>query len=218
MSKVKFGVTTIRESEKATDDSRLFVLNRSNPAGNINFNVTDSAGQRQVIAVPLTSCPIDLSNFAEKVSILRNPDFRRLVSKAMLVLVDNDQAEEFVTRDPRGIAETRRIYGVIEGGNDPELSGEVQFAETAARTTAEAVGAGAVNPFIENIVGRSRGEEDAADLISEIDSKLHILEMADIEYVAKFAINAELKAWASTTLEEMRLEEATKPGGLGNGA
>lgn len=203
MAKVKFTPITIRQAELATDDSRLYVLNRANPAGNINFNVTDSAGQRIVITVPQSSCPVDLSNFSEKTPVLRNPDFRRLVAKNAIVLINNDEAEAFVTKDPRGIAESKRIYGVIEEGNDLELGIAEIHAPDNASTLAERMGVEATNPFIQSIVLRSK-EEDVADLISEVDSKLHTLNIADVEYLAKHAHNADLKAWASEQLEDMR--------------
>lgn len=201
MAKVKFTPITIRQAEQA-DDSRLFVLNRSNPAGNINFNVTDTSGQRIVITVPQSSCPIDLSNFSEKTPVLRNPDFRRLVAKNAIVLIDNEEAHRFVTTDPRGIAETKRIYDVIEDGNDGELGIAEIHAPDNATTLAERMGVESSNPFIQSIVLRS-AEEDVADLISEVDSKLHTLAKNDIEFLAKHAKHTDLKAWASEQLADM---------------
>lgn len=201
MAKVKFSPRTIREAEKDVDDTRLFVLNRSNPAGNINFNVTDSAGERIVVALPLTSAPVDLSNFVEKVSILRNPDFRRMVSKTAIVLVDNDEAEKFITTDPRGIAETKRIYEVIEGDEDIDAGMERIAQDLKLKAS---LGAGSENPFVESIVLRSKkDEEDVADLISEVDSKKHTLSREDFEYLAAHSGHSDLKEYASSELEDM---------------
>lgn len=211
VAKVKFNLISIRDAE-VSDDSRLFVLNRSNPAANVNFNITDSAGARQVITVPVTSAPVDLANFAEKVSVLRDPTFRRLVAKGLFKLVEPNQAQEFIDTDPRGIAETKRIYEVIEEGNDPILGVDVAGDESHARSLSEKLGVQSENPFVENIVGRSKGEEDPADLISEIDGKLHTLSLADLEYISKHAGHADIKSYAAEQLEEMRLEEETRPG------
>lgn len=212
VAKVKFNLISIRDAE-ASDDSRLFVLNRSNPSANVNFNITDSAGQRQVITVPVTSAPVDLSNFAEKTSVLRDPTFRRLVAKGLFKLVEPEQAQKFIDTDPRGISETKRIYEVIEEGNDPILGVDVSGDETHARSLSEKLGVASENPFVENIVGRSKGEEDPADLISEIDGKLHTLQAADLEYISKHAGHADIKSYAAEQLEEMRLEEETRPEG-----
>lgn len=205
MAKVKFDTITIVASERDKEDSRLFVLNRSNPAGNINFNVTDGNGGRIVITIPLTACPIDLSNYSEKESILKNPDFRRLVARGFVVLVNNEQAHKFVTEDPRGIKETRRIYGVIEEGIDSEIElGTIQD-DVTVESEAERLGLEASNPFIQNIILRSV-EEDSDDLISEIESKLHTLSRSDIMYIAQHANNSDLKAWASAQVEDMDAE------------
>jgi hypothetical protein len=196
--KVKFDTTTVVNAER-NDDSRLFVLNRSNPAGNINFNVTDGSGGRIVITIPLTHCPIDLSNFAEKLLILKNPDFRRLVARGFITLVDNDQAQKFITEDPRGIKETKRIYGSIEEGVDPYIESGINDNEIRVENRNRVVRE-SENPFIQNVVLRS-SEEDADDLISEVESKLHTLHNEDIQYIADNARSAELKEWASGQMD-----------------
>lgn len=208
MAKRKFTPITIAAAEKLKDESRLFVLNRAE--GNINFNVTDTAGDRKVITLPMTFCPVDLSNFAERPSILRNSDFRRLVAKQAIVLVDNDEATDFITNDPTGKSETNRIYDVIVEGNDPVLGyndGNASDAELA-----EKMGLQYHDPFIHNLVLRSAGDEDGADLISEIESRSHLLKPEDLEFVANHSKNQDLKAWAASEVEEARLEEETRPG------
>lgn len=208
MAKRKFIPITIAAAEKLKDESRLFVLNRAD--GNINFNITDTAGERKVITLPLTFCPVDLSNFAERPSILRNSDFRRLVAKQAIVLVDNDDAADFITNDPTGRSETNRIYDVIVEGHDPVLG----FNENATDTElAERMGLQYHDPFIHNLVLRSSSEEDGADLISEIESRSHMLKPEDLAYVANHSKNPDLKAWAASEVEELRLEEETRPDG-----
>lgn len=207
MAKKQFTLLTVAQAEKLKDESRLFCLNRAE--GNLNFNITDSAGERKVITMPMTFCPIDLSNFAERPSILRNSDFRRLVAKQAILLIDNDEGEDFITNDPRGRSETAKIYEVLVQGEDPELGyndGHLDPADLAAK-----MGLEYANPFINNIVVRSGSDEDGQDLISEVDGKSHMLSTADFEYIANHSKNADLKAWASAEVEERRLEEETKP-------
>lgn len=207
MAKKNFTLLTVAQAEKLKDESRLFCLNRAE--GNLNFNVTDSAGERKVITMPMTFCPIDLSNFAERAMILRNSDFRRLVAKQAIMLIDNDEGEDFITNDPRGKSETAKIYDVLVSGEDPELGyndGHIDAADLAAK-----MGLEYSNPFISNIVVRSGSDEDGADLISEVDGKSHLLKLEDFEYIANHSKNSDLKAWAADQVEEMRLEEETKP-------
>lgn len=207
-NKVSFKLQTIRQAELVKDDSRLYVLNLAKPVGNINFNVTDSAGSRQPMVIPQSPCPVDLSNYAERASILRESTFRRLVASGSVALVDNDQAEEFCTTDKRGIRETKRILKNI-GITDPLTDGgsiEVELgAPSEARSESERVGAGAENPFIENLVIRSKNEEeDSGDLMSDLESNAANLTAADLEYVVNFAGNADLKEFAADMLNEMR--------------
>lgn len=207
MAKKNFTLLTVAQAEKLKDESRLFCLNRAE--GNLNFNVTDSAGERKVITMPMTFCPIDLSNFAERPMILRNSDFRRLVAKQAIMLIDNDEGEDFITNDPRGKSETAKIYEVLVSGEDPELGyndGHIDAADLAAK-----MGLEYANPFISNIVVRSGSDEDGADLISEVDGKSHLLKLEDFEYIANHSKNSDLKAWAADQVEEMRLDEETKP-------
>lgn len=203
MAKKKFTLLTVAQAEKLKDESRLFCLNRTE--GNLNFNVTDSAGERKVITMPLTFCPVDLSNFAERPSVLRNTDFRRLVAKQAILLVDNDEAEDFITNDPRGRSETSKIYDVLVQGEDPQLGYNEGHLDPQA--LAEKMGLEYAKPFINNIVLRSGGDEEGADLISEVDGKSHQLEIADFEYIANHAKNPDLKAWAADQVEELRQEE-----------
>lgn len=206
-SKQKFTPITVNQAEKLKDESRLFVLNRAE--GNINFNVTSSAGERLVLSVPMTFCPVDLSNWAERASILRDPDFRRLVAKKAIVLIDADEGEEFVTKNPRGIAETARIYDVIVNDSGAEFL--YNDGQATDKELAEKLGVEYDNPFIHNMVLRSGSDEDASDLISEIEAKLHLLEIRDIQYLANHAKSSELKAWAADQVEEMKLEAETRP-------
>ena len=202
MSKVSFKAITIRAAEEE-NDSRLFVLNRCNPLGNINMNVTSSNGEKHVITLPISPCPIDMTNWCEKNDILRTPIFRRLVAAGHIAIIETAQAADFVENDPRGQRETRRIFKAnTEGdqflnGNDGTI--ESTFSTAAPKTLAEEVGAQAPDIFIESIVVRSKSE-DADDLISELDSRLNTLTLNDIEYLSNHAHAPAIKAWAVEVL------------------
>ena len=198
MSRVKFKPITIRDAE-LEDDSRLFVLNRTNPVANINMNITTETGERTVITIPISPCPVDMSIFCEKGSILRSPVFRRLVAGAHIALINTEQAADFVTNDPRGIRETAKIFKANHEGLE-FLGEEVEttFVQDTGATPAEKVGAGSSNMFIENIVLRSKsGQEDAQDLISELEARIDSLTLADMEYLSNYAASQDIKTWAA---------------------
>ena len=110
--KVKLQRLTVTQAEKA-DDSQLFVLNKSNPRGNVNFVVVDSGQQKVSVQVPVTFIPVDLSTFATKADVLRNPNFRRLVARGFVHIVSSESAEEFL-QDERAQKEHNRIFDVLK--------------------------------------------------------------------------------------------------------
>lgn len=192
MARVKLKPLTLREAELIKDDSRLFVLNRANPEGNINLNVT-SDGQRIAIVIPMTFVPIDMSNFAQRQALLNNTDFRKLIAKGAVQLVDNDEAHKLVTTDARCIKETANLYNSVF--TDTEVGD--------ANDQAQNIGLEAKNPFIQSLLLRAgNDDEDVADLISEAEAKMHTLTKSDIEYVANNATSQEMKQWASDTVAE----------------
>lgn len=222
MATVKLQPITLRQAELAENESRLYVLNRSKEyieiteddpksdkrgeivrkqpvAANINFTVTENNGTTNTLTIPATSIPIDLSNYAQRSQILPNPYFRRLVQRGYIVLVDNDEADRLFEENPRARAERDRIYGVIN--TDVDLS-NVDYGGGADGNVAEKMGVQASNPFIQTLVNRSKTEE-AADLISDMDARMHNLTPADVEYVAKYAHNSQLKDFALDALQEM---------------
>lgn len=198
MSRVAFTPITVRQAEEEKD-SRLFILNRTRPVANISLNVTSSNGEKIIITMPISPCPVDLTNFCQKEDLLKSPVFRRLVAGAHISIINTEEAATFVANDPRGIRETKRIFQVNTEG-DQYVDGVVQKIETTfigreASTLAEQVGAGSSNMFIENLVLRSKSE-DASDLISELDARLDSLVLADIEYLSNHAHSPQIKEWA----------------------
>lgn len=198
MSRVKFKQITIREAEQE-QDSRLFVLNRTNPVANINMNITSENGERTVITIPISPCPVDMSNFIEKKSVLISPTFRKLVAGLHVALINTEQAAEFVENDPRGIRETAKIFKANNDG--AEYINQTEEVETTfigdnGETLSEKVGAGSSNMFIEGVVLRSKSEE-AQDLISELETRIDSLSVADIDYLINHSPAAAIKEWAA---------------------
>ncbi len=182
---------TVPEAE-ADKVSTLFVLNKSNPKGNVNFNVTDISGTRVGIRVPVTWIPVDLTNYAQKADILRNPDFRRLCAKGVLHIVDGKDANA-VLREPKAQVESNRIYDI-----DVELSPQENVPSIDKQVNV-APPSEIKNPFIQNIVLRSTSENHE-DLIVELDSKLDTLTIKDVEDLMANTPKSEIKVWAGEAL------------------
>lgn len=69
-------ILSLRELEEQSDTS-LFVVNNTQPRGEIIFNVTTGRGRDHTVIVPDTWIPFDLTTQAKKAEIVDSPDFRR---------------------------------------------------------------------------------------------------------------------------------------------
>ncbi len=190
MSILKLKRLTVSQAEKV-ESSALHVMNKATPRGNINFTITAANNQRTGMQVPITWIPIDLSNFAQKNDVLRDPNFRRLVAKGFLHIVDNDDAEKALLSD-KAIKETNRIYDISEDLETLESNIEVPVDD---QINAQAP-AGVENPFIQNIILRSTSES-AEDLISELDGRLDTFTEADVIALMDGVSSQDLKQWAT---------------------
>lgn len=202
-SRVQFRAMTLRQVE-LEDDTRIYALNRSSENANININITLKNGERSLITLPFSPCPVDLSVFAPKEDLLAAPVFRRLVAGGYVVLVETEQADDFVLNDPRGIRETKRIFKETAVINEISSdSVETEFAQADTRTEEEKAGAASSNIFVESILARATDpNEDVNDLISDLESRIHTLESKDVQYIVDNSENSDLKEWAIMMMEE----------------
>lgn len=188
---------TVPQAE-ANKDSRLFVLNKSEPRGNMNFNISDSSGTRLGIRVPITWIPVDLSNYGQKSDILRNHDFRRLCAKNFFHIIDPQDAEKFLEQ-PKAKAELAKILDI-----DNDLAPETKIPNVDKQVNAVVDENKITNPFIQNVILRSSSaDENPEDLVAELDSKLDTLTRKDVEDLMNNTPKAEIKTWAGEALAAM---------------
>lgn len=200
--KVKLERLTVSQAEKS-DSSQIFVLNKSNPRGNVNFVVVDAGQQKISVQVPVTFIPVDLSTFATKQDVLRNPNFRRLVAKGFVHIISTDSAEKFL-EDPRALKEHNRIFDVLNEDNDlsnfqAPISESVNAAPPEAKTQ--------VSQFVQNILLRA-SSENIDDLVVELETKLDTMSVTDVQYLMDNTSNAELKNWCVEAIESLEDEDA----------
>lgn len=193
--KVKLERQTVNQAEKA-DSSQIFVLNKSNPRGNVNFVVVDNAQQKISVQVPVTFVPVDLSVFSTKEDVLRNPNFRRLIARGFLHIISTESAEEFL-KDERAAKEHNRIFDVLQEDVDLEFQAPVEDQINAAPPETKDA---QVNQFVQNILLRAASENDD-DLITELESKLDTLTLTDVNYLMDNTSSATLKAWCAEAVE-----------------
>lgn len=198
--KVKLQRQTLPQAEK-TESSSLYVLNKSNPRGNVNFVVTDMGQQKISVQVPVTFIPIDLTSFATKQDVLRSPSFRRLLARGFLHIVTPESAEEFL-QDERAAKEHDRIFDVLSDTNDLEFQAPIEETVSGAPPAAKTE----VSQFVQNILLRTR-DESVEDLINELEGKLDTMTQDDIAYLMDNTSSAELKAWCGEAADAIREQD-----------
>jgi len=195
--RVKLDRQSLPQAEKS-DTSHLYVLNKSNPRGNVNFVVTDTGQQKISVQVPVTFIPLDLTTFATKEDVLRSPYFRRLLARGFLHIITEDSAEEFL-QDPRAQKEHNRIFDVLSEDNELEFQAPLSESVQAAPPKSE----NNVSQFVQNILLRT-SEESTDDLINELEAKLDTMSVADVKYIMDNTSSAPLKAWCAEAAEVLQ--------------
>lgn len=187
-------------------ESRLFVKNRTGTkgtdfehSGNINFTISYD-GQPVTVISPVTWLPFDLSIYAPADVILRNPNFRRVVSRGLIDLINPEDADAFIAQSgEKGRVALAKLLNAVrsdeEGSNESSLSQQIN---PTAPNVDDKVGI-----FAQNIVVRAESE-NIDDLIAELDDKEGSLSDDELRYIVDNATNADLKAWAALAIDERK--------------
>lgn len=200
---VKFKPITIQQAEKEATSS-VYALNRIKEQSNININITLIGGEKTLVTIPTSPCPMDLTVYAPKAELLASPVFRRLVAAGHISLIDSAQAADFIMNDPRGIRETKRIFKDTAMNNADMSSGlvESEFNSRERKGTEETMLKEA-NIFVETILVRAQDPNEVIDdLISELDSRINSLTEEDLKHIVDQCTQPAIKEWAIEALGE----------------
>lgn len=203
-------VLTLRELEEQEDGS-LFVLNNTEPRGEIIFNVTMGKGRDYTVVVPDTWIPFDLSSQARKSEIIDSPDFRRAITKRYIVVVSTKSADEFMRNNEYAEAELERVYNKAGGQNtiaenserNPNRSTKIDAIKQAASgVPAEQAVDTSISGAVIQIIARSNSESDDKMDVKEAISLLmgRKLNQKELEYIVKSSSQEAIKAFASKQL------------------
>lgn len=207
-------VLNLRDLEDQTDTS-LFVLNNTEPRGEIVFNVTVGRGRDYIVVVPDTWVPFDLTTQAKKSEILDSPDFRRAVTQKYLTVVSTKSADEFLRDNEYATAELHRVYNKAGGQNNIAANSDRpnsdrtnigkneskldQIRQSTAGIPAEQAVEESISGAVMQIVARSNSEsEDRMDVKEAISLLMgRKLNSKELEYIMKASNQEALKAFAS---------------------
>lgn len=194
----KLPLLTIPQAEQKMreGDSMLYVLNTSNPRGNINMTIDSGNGSRQTITVPITDIPVDLSIQAVKRFILESPEFRRTHARGFVKIVDSAASEQLFATNEKARTKQAKLYQSLDlvPMSDMEI-----VQSTASEEVKNKMPVGnQVDPFVANLVLRSSaGQEDPDTLVQELSARTDIITVPDLQYIVSNSQLSELKEAAA---------------------
>jgi len=167
----------------------LYVLNRSNPNGNIAFNCINELNVTIPVLIPATFIPIDLTTMAPLENLLRSSTLRQILTKKQLVIVRAEDAEKYLST-PRAKSEYQRINKIVDTITDDSEDHEeidLDSGETSAkaRKIAKKQKNSPNNDFIEAMIDRAEEDEDDESLQREFMTRAHSLTFDDLERLRK---------------------------------
>jgi hypothetical protein len=185
--KVKFVKISLRDLEEAKSSS-VWILNRTNPRGRICMTVADGLGGATVMNIATTWIPVDLTTQATKENLLKNPTFRRLVTKGAIWLISEEQAEQAM-RDPDAQEEAKKVYSMMNDASDMDMLPEVK--KVIDEKT------GNISGFALNIVDSELSEQDA---LNSIRNQEGALSREDYEYIVRNSKLSKVKEYCASVL------------------
>lgn len=189
----------------------FYVLNRSNPNGNIAFNCINELNVTIPVVVLATFIPIDLTTMAPLENLLRSSVLRQILAKGQLVIVRKDEAEEYLSTS-RARAEYQRINNI---NNVESLSSETSAQEEIDMDTGDSSTkkkkkkkVSAHDDFITAMIDRANdNDEDDDALQREFLTRQHVLSLEDLERLRKEVKRPALTEMILEALQEKMNDE-----------
>ncbi len=189
--------TTLTLSELERDSGMsVFVVNKSDPKGNINFSVSDGMGGIMVVRVPVTWVPIDLTTQATKEAIIKSPHFRKLVSTGMLGIVSEAHALDILSKSDAQ-KEARRVSDISVDAN---LSAPASVPAEALQVQEEALGN--ISGFVMNLANNTDISEE--DAMTQLRGQESTMTQADFQYLAQVSPLPGVKEYAASKVNAMQ--------------
>lgn len=182
---------TVAQAEKS-ESSSVWVLNTSGERGKskgiINISIVEGNGRTNVVRVPVTGIPIDLTTQATKSALLVSPDFRRLVQQTIIRIISDADAESLLA-SPAAKEEQRRLLDIDHQHEiqDNQMSTELQSAKAEI--------GGEIGGLAMHIAHTTDGDEEAvaANLRNNADG----MTQRELQYIVNNSTMHKVKATAA---------------------
>lgn len=178
---MKAQTMTIAQAEQAKGSS-VWAMNgsggRGQQKGIINITITEGNGQRNVVRLPVTFIPVDLTTQATKNAILSSPDFRRLVQRGFVKLVSEEDAAKMLDSD-EARKEQQRVLELD--------SAELEEIQTNAPEDVKAMlaeSSGQIGGYAMNLAHTEVGQGDEDQMVSNLRNNADSLSRDELQYIA----------------------------------
>ena len=176
--------------------AQLYVLNRTNPRGNIVFNCLGDLNRPITVTVMATFIPIDLTAQVPRTKLLDSPALRRMLSRGDLVICDNEDVAALFESSSRAKEEFDRLHNVTR----PDSATEVELDNNNGIFSEEDDTNAA---FVAEIIERSISGDTVGMLQDMIFNRIERLAKSDVEQIANGVSDPELKRLCLDAIEQL---------------
>jgi hypothetical protein len=173
-------------------DLPIYVMNRSNPRGDVTVTVFRPDGAPYLITVPRTWIPICVTDQVSRPTIQSSDDFRRNIQNGMLELLSVEEAKDKL-KDPDAVEEIGRLNMSKYSSYDSDL----KEADTIRDFSNSLETADDVSLTVKEILQR---DISATDMYHLLRADEDLLKENDFKYITLHG-KGKVKDWAQTKLE-----------------
>lgn len=173
-------------------NSPIYVMNKSNPRGDVTVTVFRPDGAPYLITVPRTWIPVCITDQVSRSTIQNSDDFRRNIQNGMLELLSVDEAKEKL-KDPDAAEELGRLN--MSKYSNPD--GNLKEADAIEDFSQSLQTADDVNLTVKEILQR---DISATDMYHLLRADEDLLKENDFKYITLHG-KGKVQEWAQGKLE-----------------
>jgi hypothetical protein len=179
----------------------LWVINRTNPRGNLGFSCIGELNRPTSVFVPCTFIPIDLTTMLPRQRLLESSSFRRQLARNSIAIVDNEEVAKLFAVSTLAQNEHARINKIFGNSEATTFKADVYDVEKEAGASRQLSGAG--SEFTSEVISRSNEGEDADSLIDLIMNRADQLNRADVLNIINAVTDSRLKEKCAEIMNEL---------------
>lgn len=207
----KISLQTYEKNSKGLASAPLFLLNTTGqnksagrPKGDILLAVTLPTGKTEQVFISSVVFPVEVTQFAPRAAWLECSDFKKLLAKGHLAIIDEESAESFMAASKIARDQYLKTYGIewVSSKDDVLVeSDEDESNEMYAESELESGLADIIDtlPTAHEVLSLElEGKEEAA--LNVIDNRGTDSEPEDIKYIAENSNSSKIKERATEFL------------------